>query len=184
MLKPAILFEQALQQKNMENWHNQDDIYYSDYNYKIKISEDTWEQHQFVSLDKKSDIIGYITYKIDRVSMSINSFGIISYDKGNTQFIKDVIQVIDDIFYKYNFNRLEWFAYVNNPATRGRNQDDRRWNGRHSWRGCVPGCYCCCQGSTTQLRKRRKRLSTQADRQSIQKYSRGLTCHCLKNSIS
>ena len=130
MLKPAILFEQALQQKNMENWHNQEDIYYSDYNSKIKISEDTWEQHQFVSLDKKGDIIGYITYKIDRASMSINSFGIISYDKGNTQFIKDVIQVIDDIFYKYNFNRLEWFAYVDNPAIKGYRKFIKRFGGR------------------------------------------------------
>lgn len=130
MLKPAVLFEQALQQKNMENWHNQDDIYYSDCNYKIKISEDTWEQHQFVSLDKKGDIIGYISYKIDRVAMSVSCLGIISYDKGNIQFVKDVIQVINDVFYKYNFNRIEWFAYVDNPAAKGYRKFIKRFGGR------------------------------------------------------
>jgi hypothetical protein len=130
MLKPAILFEDALQKKNYGSWHNQEDMFYGDYNFKIEISEDTWKTHQFVSVDEAGEVLGYISYQIDRVTMSVNQLGIISYQKGNLQFLRDVKQVIRDIFYKYNFNRLEWVAHVGNPAVRGYRRFIKRYGGR------------------------------------------------------
>lgn len=59
MLKPAILFEDVLQKKNYASWHNQEDMFYGDYNFKIEISEDTWKSHQFVSVDEAGEVSYY-----------------------------------------------------------------------------------------------------------------------------
>lgn len=51
--------------------------------------------------------------------MCADRFGIISFDKGNIEFIRDVYKVICDLFEVYNMNRVSWCAYTDNPAIRG-----------------------------------------------------------------
>ena len=60
--------------------------------------------------------------------MSADGFGIISFQKGNIEFAKDVYKVICDLFEKYHMNRVSWKAYVENPAIRGyRNFIEEAW---------------------------------------------------------
>ena len=62
--------------------------------------------------------------------MSADGFGIISFDKGNMEFIKDVCEAVSDIFTKYHMNRISWFCYADNPAIRGYRNFIRRHGGR------------------------------------------------------
>ena len=73
--------------------------------------------HDFVSVDKDGNIIGYIGYGIDAFARSANNFGFLSFDIGNTAFIRDAYRVVRDIFEKYNLNRMCWHAIVDNPVT-------------------------------------------------------------------
>ena len=121
MLKPAQLYREQLREKELENMYNLRDMYWhASCGIEVNEMEDhNWNVHRFVSVDNNDNIIGYIIYEVNHISLSVNGFGIVSFDKGNITFIKDIYQVVYDIFYKYNFNRLEWCCYADNPAIRG-----------------------------------------------------------------
>lgn len=74
----------------------------------------------------------YITYTVDWVSSSASGFGIISFDKGNVLFAKDVHTAICDIFDKYHFNRIEWYCYADNPVIKSY----RRFIQKHGGQEC------------------------------------------------
>lgn len=121
MLKPAQLYKEKLQEENIKSWYNPENIFWNCGvgDSQIDIKEDNCDCHQFVSVNKEDDVVGYITYSVDWSAMSADSFGIISFRKGSVEFAKDVYKAICDLFEVYNMNRISWFAYVDNPAIRG-----------------------------------------------------------------
>ena len=121
MLKPALLYENQLREKEITSLYDIDNMYYHGWTggELTNIKTDNYDVHQFVSVDASDNVIGYITYNVCHASLSVDRVGIVSFDKGNLIFIKDVYQAIHDIFYKYNLNRLEWFCFADNPAIRG-----------------------------------------------------------------
>lgn len=120
MLKPAQLYAEELQKKNYETWYDKRYMYYGGLGAcDIELADNNCDKHQFVSVDKDNNVIGYISYKIDWCALNADNFGIISYDMGNFQFLRDCYQVVCDLFKKYHMNRVGWFAYVDNPAIRG-----------------------------------------------------------------
>ena len=121
MLKPAQLYESELQKKNFETWYNTEYMYWNGGtgDVQLDIKDNNYELHQFASVDKYDNVIGYISYSIDWCAMSADRFGIISFDRGNVLFAKDVYKAICDLFEKYHMNRVSWFAFADNPAIRG-----------------------------------------------------------------
>lgn len=121
MLIPAQLYKEELNKKNYETWYDQRYMYYHSGTgaYDIQLADNNCDKHQFVSVDKDNNVIGYISYKIDWQALSADNFGIISYDLGNLTFVKDVYQAICDLFEKYHMNRVSWFAFADNPAVKG-----------------------------------------------------------------
>lgn len=116
MLQPAKNYEEALKQKLRDTWYDPDYIfYYSDsFRYDINLDDDNiWS---FVSIDRDDNLVGFVSFRIDRDANQARSFGAISFDIGNTTFSRDVIQLVDDIFMKYKFNRLDWFCIEGAPA--------------------------------------------------------------------
>lgn len=135
MLKPAQLYKDELQKKNIETWYDQRYLYYhsgtgAD---EILFANNNCEKHQFVSVDKNDNVIGYISYKIDWCALNADNFGIISYDIGNVEFIKDCYRAVCDLFKKYHMNRIGWFAFADNPAVRGY----RKFIKKHGGRECA-----------------------------------------------
>lgn len=118
MLAPAQLYKEELQTENIKTWYLPENIYYnfSTGNDYIEILENNYNCHQFVSVNKNNNIIGYISYDINWEIMSVTNLGIISFQRGNINFIKDVYQAITDIFEKYHMKRLEWFCIKDNPV--------------------------------------------------------------------
>ena len=121
MLRPAQLYEKELEIKNIESWYDPTNIYYhgGTGEYSFNIPDNNAKIHSFVSVNKYDDVIGYISYCVDWEAMSVDNFGMISFDKGNLEFIKDLYQAICDCFEVYHMNRISWFCYADNPAIRG-----------------------------------------------------------------
>lgn len=120
MLKPAQLYKEKLQEENLKSWYKPENIFWNGGgDCQINIEKDNYGCHQFVSVDKDDNVIGYITYAVDWCAMSADKFRIISFRKGSIEFVKDVYKVICDLFEVYHMNRISWFAYVDNPAIRG-----------------------------------------------------------------
>ena len=132
MLRPAQLYKEQLEIKNIESWYKPENIYYhgGTGEYCIDIPDNNKEQHCFVSVDEYDDVIGYINYSVDWEAMSVDNFGMISFDKGNLEFIRDIYQAICDIFEKYHMNRISWFCYADNPAIRGYRNFIKRYGGK------------------------------------------------------
>lgn len=96
------------------------------------IPDNNYNHHSFVSVDKNDKIIGFISYNIDWQAMNAYKFGIISFDKGNLIFIKDLNEAINNLFTVYNMNRIDWFCFADNPAIRGYRNFIKRHGGRET----------------------------------------------------
>lgn len=132
MLKPAQLYEQSLQEENLAAWYRPENIFWNGGagDSRINISEDNYDCHQFVSVDREDNVIGYIGYSVDWPSMSAGRFGIISYRKNSVEFAKDVYKAVCDLFEVYHMNRIAWCAYADNPAVRGYRNFIKKHGGR------------------------------------------------------
>lgn len=118
MLRPAQSYESEIKEKELKCWYDPKYMYYDGYtgNQLTNIGDNSYDRHCFVSVDENDEIVGMISYNISYVNMSVDNFGIISYEHKNVLFMRDVMQAIHDIFNKYHMNRLEWFCFADNPA--------------------------------------------------------------------
>lgn len=117
MLDLALNHQTELIKKLRNTWF--DDKYkyyeYSTYCSDVKLAEDTWNAHQFVSIDASGEIIGFIQYDISRTTLNCSGLGIINFSNDNLIFGKDVKRAIQDIFEKFHFNKLSFCVVVGNP---------------------------------------------------------------------
>lgn len=134
MLKNVKLYEAEAERKSRETWY---DLKYQwwcscagtrDFDF----ADNNYNYHCFVSINPKTDeVVGLMGYEVDWTSKSTNGFYAASFDeKGSTIFARDLLQMIDDIFMKYNFNRMEWRCWADNPAIRGYRKFCKRVGGR------------------------------------------------------
>lgn len=132
MLKPAQLYKDQLLKEYVKTWYKPEYIYYTGWtgDKLPDIPDNNYNDHDFVSVDKNDDIIGYISYSVDWIAMNADRFGIISFDRGNIEFAKDVYKVIYDLFEIYHMNRISWNCYVENPAIRGYRNFIKRHGGK------------------------------------------------------
>lgn len=132
MLRPAQNYVSEIQRKYIEHMYDINYQWYYGYSGTEVpcIPDNNYEKHWFASVNDKNEVIGIITYSINISSMSCCNFGIMSFDKGNLSFVRDIKQAIDDIFFKYNFNRLDFNCFVGNPALRGYRNFIKKYGGR------------------------------------------------------
>lgn len=111
MLKPAQLYREELQKKYVECWYKPENQYYSGWTgMQIPdLPDNCYDTHDFVSVDKDNNVIGYISYCINYVSLSVDRLGIISFKKGDLTFGRDIYESICNIFEAYGMNRIEFF---------------------------------------------------------------------------
>lgn len=78
------------------------------------------KSNSFVSVDPKTGkVLGEIGYTVNRITAQAHNFYCLRfYSEGGNGFIfmKDMAQVVEDIFYKYNLNKLQFTVAVGNPA--------------------------------------------------------------------
>ena len=75
------------------------------------------DEHHLVSIDSKGNLLGYLGYYINWETRSVDAlYAIRCADEPSPLFIRDLFRAIDDIFYKYHLNRIEFSAYEDNPV--------------------------------------------------------------------
>jgi RimJ/RimL family protein N-acetyltransferase len=133
MLKPAQLYRDQLQRKFVETWYDEKYQFYYDTSSKYEnfIPDNCQYQRHFVSMNKKNELIGYIGYSYDDYSSYAKWFGIMSFsDPFDVEFAIDVLRVFDDVFNKFDLNRLEFQCFSDNPALRAYRNFIKRYGGR------------------------------------------------------
>lgn len=117
MLVPAQLYRDEINKKMIKGWYNLDNMYYHDSpaSYMIDLPDNNSEIHCLASISN-GEVIGYISYCVDYQTMSADNFKFISFDKGNLTFVDNIHELILALFLKYNFNRVAWQCYADDPA--------------------------------------------------------------------
>lgn len=132
MLDFAIKYKEKLQSMFVDTWYKEKYKYYQYANYCNipEFKDNTWEFHDFVSLDGKGNIIGNFYYRVDRTTENVSNLGIINFGGNEAIFAKDLLQVVRDIFEKFNFNKLSFSVVIGNPAEKGYDKLIQKYNGR------------------------------------------------------
>jgi hypothetical protein len=87
--------------------------------YDIKLPDSTEYQHDFVSV-YEGELIGYISYNINRITGGVYNLCVLHFggDNGKHKYIfgRDVITALQDVFVKYQFNKISFSVIIGNPA--------------------------------------------------------------------
>ena len=134
MLDIAKKYEQEIQAKFLDTWYDMKYQYYRDTSGDRipQLADNCYDRRDFVSLDKDGNLIGFISYFYNDTTRSASQFGIINFGKPSTIFARDVLQVIGDIFFKFKLDRIEFWCFEDNPATRGYRQFIKRFGGKEA----------------------------------------------------
>ena len=134
MLKNAKIYEEEIKVAMREYWYDLRHQYVcgwygcQDFN----VGESNYEAHTFASIDPETGkLLGAIGYNVDWASKSASGFFAETLvDGGSVIFAQNILQVIDDIFRKYHFNRIDWNCWSDNPTIRSYRKLCKRFGGR------------------------------------------------------
>lgn len=133
MLDLAVKYADELKSKMQSIWFDEKYKYYnSQYYYNdFEVAEDTWAQHQFVSINSEQEVIGYISYSINRQINSVYDIGIINFsDNDKLTFARDLTRAIKDVFEKFHFNKINFYVVKGNPAEKAYDKIVEKCGGR------------------------------------------------------
>ena len=100
------------------------------WDYTIKLSENSWDNIEMVSVDKNNNVIGYLRAGISRDSDKISSLGILNFYDKNITFSRDLYQFLSNLFNKYNFRKIEFIVVIGNPAEHMYDRIMEKYGGR------------------------------------------------------
>lgn len=132
----ALNHEEKLQKAMRKIWFNDKYKFYSMGGYweDIQLAKDTYRQHQFVSINQNGDVLGYISYTIDRGTNSVYDFGIVGFADNKIIFGNDIKTVIKNIFKQ--FNKINFYVVVGNPVEKMYDRFIEKYGGR------ICGYFC------------------------------------------
>jgi len=118
ILKLAYSYKDKLQQQFQNiifqekyKFYNYDNYWY----YNVKLSEDSWNDIELVSINNQDNVIGFFRAGISRTSDKVSSLTIINFYDKNIVFSRDLYQFLKDLFEKYNFRKIEFNVAMGNP---------------------------------------------------------------------
>lgn len=130
MLVPAQLYKEELKKKIISTWYNLEYQYYwQSYNNEPTFEDNNIYNRQFAFVEDEK-ITGYFSYSIDNSSKSLYNMGLLSFDKPNYKFIKAILTHIKWLFDEKIIDRIEFFAYEDNPAIKGYDKILERFGGK------------------------------------------------------
>lgn len=118
MLDLAIKYEKELQElfANISMDEKYMFLNGSSYRDKYEAAESTWSKHEFVSMNTKGEVIGYIKYSVDRESNVAYGLQIVNFSPNKVVFGRDTMKCLDEIFTKFKFRKLSYNVYIGNPV--------------------------------------------------------------------
>lgn len=133
MLDLAYKYEDEIRLKMFNTWYDKKyKFYHSSAYYDLFTLSDNgdWDSRQFVSLDSDGSVIGLIGYGIDRITEIANGLGAINFSDNKFTFGMDLVNVIDDIFCKFNMRKLEFAVIIGNPIEKSYDRMVTKYGGR------------------------------------------------------
>lgn len=144
MIDVALSHTEKLDELFRKTWFNDKYIFYNylSWNERYAPSNTTYNRHEFVSLNVYNDVIGYISYYIDRQAYFCYGLSIINFssvmDKSSDLddfeimqiFSQDVITCLRNIFDKFKFNKITFDVAIGNPAEKHYDRLIKRVGGR------------------------------------------------------
>ncbi len=74
---------------------------------------------EYASIDADGYVIGYLAYYIQRSANNVTGLAICNFEgTPNMTFGRDIMTMIDSIFTKYNFHKIDFTGYPDNPITK------------------------------------------------------------------
>lgn len=134
MLEPAQKHEGRIRAAYLDVMYDEEFMYEDPSVYRdvYEVKDSTWQAHNFASLNSKGELVGYMGYRINRESNCAYALTAINFQKGKFSpvFGRDLIQLIRDIFLKFNFRIMRFSVIVGNPAERMYDRYIERIGGR------------------------------------------------------
>lgn len=132
MLKIANNYEDVIAKAMMETWYEDKYKYFhcSTFRDRFKLPDGDWDGRHFVSVDKDDNVLGYICYEICRSSNTVDAFGAINFTNNKAIFGKDLVQIIDDIFCRFNHHKIEFNVVIGNPIEKSYDRMVHKYGGR------------------------------------------------------
>jgi len=133
ILKLAFTYKDKLQ-STFQNivFQNKFKFYnYSNYwDCNLKLSEDSWNDIELVSVDNQDNVIGFFRASIIRTSEKVSSLGIVNFYDKNLTFSRDLYQFLKELFEKYNFRKIEFNVVIGNPIEKMYDKYIDKYGGR------------------------------------------------------
>lgn len=132
MLDVANKYEEEIKILKMDTWYDEKYKFYHGTNWCAcsEFGDNNWENHIFVSQNSNEEIIGVIGYHIDRSNDCVDCLWIINFSNNKITFGRDVGNVLDNIFTKYNFRKLNFTVIVGNPIEKSYDKLIHKYGGR------------------------------------------------------
>ncbi|MDR1549057.1 MAG: hypothetical protein LBT06_10780 [Hungatella sp.] len=134
MIDLALNHEEDVVQKLKSTWFKEKYKFYSfaDYYDIIELEKSTWKEHQLVSLNSNGEVIGFISYNIDRSCNSVTNFALVNFSgkENNITFGVDTLVAVREIFEKFKFRKMNFEVIIGNPAERHYDRIINKYGGR------------------------------------------------------
>ncbi len=151
MLDLAYKYEEKIKNLMFDTWYDEKYMFYHSSPYHTiwenpKNDDGDWSCREFVSLNSKGEVIGVIGYHVNRVYDIADGFGAINFTDNKITFGMDLVQVIDDIFCKFNIRKLEFCVVVGNPIEKNYDKMVAKYGGnitgiKHKHTKLIDGNY-------------------------------------------
>lgn len=130
MLYPAQLYENELREKLMSCWYQPEYDWYfgGEYN-SLKLTDSHTHQRDFVHISTNGKVDGYFSYMYSGTDRAMTAFSLIGFSKNNSLFIRDILNHITEMF-KSNAQKLEFYAFSENPVNNLYEKTIKRYGGR------------------------------------------------------
>lgn len=130
MLVPAQLYKEELKRKLVACWYQPKYQYYfaGEYN-EHNIGDNAYWRRDFVHLNSRGEVDGYFSHNYNDATKSMSGFGLVSFSDNGALLVKDVIKYMKDLF-ELEAQRAEFFAFVDNPATKVYDKLIKKYGGK------------------------------------------------------
>jgi hypothetical protein len=135
ILKIAYYYKSKVQVEYQKIIYNDKFKFYinsSFWNYDFNMGGDSnWNAIEYVSVDDKDNIIGFMGANIDRDVNKVGSLRLINFkNKCNVTFAKDLYRFLNELFTVHKFIKIEFTVVVGNPIEKMYDKYCLKYGGR------------------------------------------------------
>lgn len=132
MIDVAQKYIPQLEELMVDTWYDDRYKFYHPSNRRVLFKlEDVDNARSFAIIDNGAHrVIGFVNYWFDMDTNSVCGLNIINFSKQIVLFGRELGQIIDDIFCRFNFNRLEFFVIRGNPIEKSYDRLILKYGGR------------------------------------------------------